>query len=60
MGQIVGQCGRKQIPANLPIGGLFYTGFDTGSAGFGNHKAVESGLNVAKMARRYFATHRAS
>ena len=34
------------------------TGFDAGSAGFGNHKAVESGLNVAKMARKYFATHR--
>lgn len=59
MGQIVGQCGRKQIPAQAPIGGLFYTGFDTGSDGFGNHKAVESGFNVAKMARQYFATHRA-
>ena len=58
MGQIVGQCGRKQIPANLPVGGLFCTGFDAGSAGFGNHKAVESGLNVAKMVRKYFATHR--
>jgi prolycopene isomerase len=58
LGQIVGQCGRHQIPARAPIGGLFYTGFDTGSAGFGNHKAVESGFNVAKMARQYFATHR--
>lgn len=59
MGQIVGQCGRKQIPADLPVGGLFCTGFDAGSAGFGNHKAVESGLNVARMVSKYFATHRA-
>lgn len=58
IGQIVGQCGRHQISARAPIGGLFYTGFDAGSAGFGNHKAVESGVNVAKMARQYFATHR--
>jgi len=59
MGQIVGQCGRHQISSRAPISGLFYTGFDTGSSGFGNHKAVESGLNVAKMARQYFVTHRA-
>jgi len=58
MGQIVGQCGRLQISARAPIGGLFYTGFDAGSSGFGNHKAVESGFNVAKMAIQYFATHR--
>jgi phytoene dehydrogenase-like protein len=59
MGQIVGQCGKQQLSAQAPIGGLFYTGFDTGSTGFGNHKAVESGLNVAKMVWRYSATHRA-
>ena len=58
IGQIVGQCGRHQISPRAPIGGLFYTGFDAGSSGFGNHKAVESGFNVAKMARQYFATHR--
>jgi len=58
LGQIVGQCGRHQISARAPIGGLFYAGFDAGSTGFGNHKAVESGFNVAKMARQYFATHR--
>jgi len=32
---------------------------EAGSAGFGNHKAVESGLNVARMVSKYFATHRA-
>jgi len=59
MGQIVGQCGKKQISAVMPIGGLFCVGFDAGSDGFGNHKAVGSGRNVAKTVMRYFATHRA-
>jgi phytoene dehydrogenase-like protein len=58
LGQIVGQCGRYQPAANAPIRGLFYVGFDAGSWGFGNHKAVESGLNVARTVQRYFATHR--
>jgi len=58
LGQIVGQCGRHQPSAKAPIRGLFYVGFDTGSWGFGNHKAVESGLNVARMVRNYHATHR--
>jgi phytoene dehydrogenase-like protein len=59
LGQVVGQCGRYQPAANAPIRGLFYVGFDAGSWGFGNHKAVESGLNVARMVQRYSATHRA-
>jgi phytoene dehydrogenase-like protein len=58
LGQVVGQCGRYQPAAKAPIRGLFYVGFDAGSWGFGNHKAVESGLNVARMVQRYFATHR--
>ncbi len=59
LGQIVGQCGKHKPSARAPISGLFYAGADAGSSGFGNHLAVESGVNVAKMVRDYFATHRA-
>jgi len=58
LGQIVGQCGKYQPAAKAPIRGLFYVGFDAGSWGFGNHKAVESGLNVARMVQKYFGMHR--
>lgn len=57
LGQIVGQCGKRKPSAKAPIGGLFYVGADAGSSGFGNHMCVESGINVAKMVRDYYATH---
>jgi prolycopene isomerase len=59
LGQIVGQCGKHKPSAKAPVGGLFYVGADAGSSGFGNHMAAESGVNVAKMVRDYYATHRA-
>jgi prolycopene isomerase len=58
LGQIVGQCGKHKPSAKAPIRGLFYVGADAGSSGFGNHMCVESGINVAKMVRNYYATHR--
>lgn len=57
LGQIVGQCGKRKPSAKAPVGGLFYVGADAGSSGFGNHMCVESGINVAKMVRDYYATH---
>lgn len=58
LGQIVGQCGRNKPAARAPVRGLFYVGADAGSSGFGNHMCVESGINVARMVRDYYATHR--
>ena len=59
LGQIVGQCGNLKPSPKAPVGGLFYVGADAGSSGFGNHMCVESGINVARMVRDYWATHRA-
>jgi len=58
LGQIAGQCGNLKPSPKAPVGGLFYVGADAGSAGFGNHMCVESGINVANIVRDYWATHR--
>jgi phytoene dehydrogenase-like protein len=60
LGQIAGQTGKLKPSPRAPIGGLFYVGADAGGSGFGNHMCVESGLNVAKMARNYWLTHPAA
>ncbi|MDM8000261.1 MAG: NAD(P)/FAD-dependent oxidoreductase [Dehalococcoidia bacterium] len=57
LGQIAGQCGKLKPSARAPVGGLYYVGADAGGSGFGNHMCVESGLNVARMARDYWLTH---
>jgi hypothetical protein len=46
------------VPPKEAITGGFSGGADAGSTGFfANNLAVASGMNVARMALRYFKTH---
>jgi len=57
LGQVVGQCAKYKPSAKAPIQGLFYVGTDAGGYGVGVHQAVDSGINVANMVRRYHLMH---
>jgi len=53
LGQIVGQGGKHKPSPKAPIRGLFYVGCDAGGSGIGTQQAVDSGIKVADMVRRY-------
>ena len=62
VGVTIGQCGKQKPSARSPVRGLFYVGFDAGSAsGFmGTQQAVDSGLNVSRMVYQYLLEKRLS
>ena len=60
LGQVVGQCGRYKPSVKAPVQGLFYVGTDAGGYGVGVHQAVESGMNVAEVVRKYHLMHKAA
>jgi len=59
LGVAAGQTGKHKIPAAAPLRGLFHVGYDSGGAPFcGSNQAVDSGINVAKLVRRYYLERR--
>jgi phytoene dehydrogenase-like protein len=52
----VGQYGDKRLNGESPVGGLFYVGCDAGGFGLGTHQALDSAVNVSRLALAY---HRA-
>ncbi|HWQ75567.1 MAG TPA: NAD(P)/FAD-dependent oxidoreductase [Syntrophomonas sp.] len=57
LAQIVGQCGKSKPSPKAPIRGLFYVGTDAGGRTIGTNQAVDSGINVARMAQHYHLMH---
>ena len=52
----VGQYGDERLNGESPIGGLFYVGCDAGGFGLGTHQAVDSAVNVSRLALAYHQT----
>ncbi len=52
----VTQYGDKRLNGKTPVEGLYYVGGDAGGFGLGTHQAVDSAVNVSKMALDYHRT----
>ena len=53
LAQAVGQTDLNKPAVKAPLQGLFYVGCDAGGIGIGTQQAVDSGIKVADIVKRY-------